>query len=450
MTVILIGARVKLFSITDYISKPSLIANQAKEVIQRARKDPLFLNSIYLILTAAIMSGVGFLYWIIAAHFYSPASIGYATALISITALLSGLSMVGLNTSILHYLPNSKNRNLLINTCLAILVTITLLVSIIYALDITQFNAQFKDFFRSPIYVIVFIFFMVATSVNTLTDSIFTSLRSAKYNLIVYSSFSVLKTVSLALLVALGSYGIIVSFAGSVTFALIMSLYFLRKKFAIIPRFDFSKKIALQLGSYSIANYAVTFLAGAPMLILPSLILLKLGAEASAYYYMASTIAALFYVVPQAISLVLLSEASQATHDITVFMKKSFKLIALLLIPAIILTLLLSSKVLSIFGATYSINSARTLNILAISSIFLSINTVLSTVLRVQHRMRALLLINTVYAALSIALLYHFTQHGIETVAIMLLVGQGIASIMYGALYLVRPVGHTSHDRLRS
>ena len=69
------------------------------KIIRHAR-DPLYKNSFFIMLTSISNAGFGFAFWMLAAKFY-PKDVGVATALISSIALLAGISMLGLDYSII-------------------------------------------------------------------------------------------------------------------------------------------------------------------------------------------------------------------------------------------------------------------------------------------------------------------------------------------------------------
>jgi len=70
--------------------------------------------------------------------------------------------------------------------------------------------------------------------------------------------------------------------------------------------------------------------------------------------------------------------------------RRSFRFIFLLLIPAIILLLLVGKWLLLLFGESYSENALTLLRILVLSGIFVGVNSVYYTILRVGGRIREL------------------------------------------------------------
>ena len=73
-------------------------------------KDPLYRNSFFLIISFVLNAAFGFIFWIIAARFYSNDDIGIASALISSIGLLVLLSGFGLVDSIIRYLPRERQE----------------------------------------------------------------------------------------------------------------------------------------------------------------------------------------------------------------------------------------------------------------------------------------------------------------------------------------------------
>ena len=57
---------------------------------------PLFRNGYALIIGSAATSGLGLVYWVLAARFYSAEMVGLSSAALSAMLLLSGISQTGL------------------------------------------------------------------------------------------------------------------------------------------------------------------------------------------------------------------------------------------------------------------------------------------------------------------------------------------------------------------
>lgn len=393
-------------------------------VITRFKNDSLFRNSVYLMLSTAIMAIFGFIFWIIAARFYTPGQIGFATALISATVLLSNLSLLGFNMAIVRYLPKHKNPNGTISTAIIFTTLATIVVSVLYLLGIDRFAPAFQQLTSNLGYAVLFVIFMVMVSLNTLTDSVFIAYRASHYNVIVYTFFGLVKIALPIVLISFGEYGIFFAYTGSVLVSLALSLYFMRRVFHFRFRWSIESKVAKQLSKFSIANYISSLISSVPMLVMPILIVSKLGAEPAAYYYMASTVAAILYIIPMATTQALLAEGSHDEQGLSSFVKGASKLIALLMLPAVAFLIIAGHYVLSIFGKTYASSSADLLDIMAVTGVVMSINMLFGTVMRIRHQMKAMIATNIAYFACTMAVTVAMIDKGILWAGWALLAGQ--------------------------
>jgi O-antigen/teichoic acid export membrane protein len=421
-------------------------------VTRRFKNDSLFRNSVYLMMSTAVMAGFGFIFWIIAARIYTPSEIGFATALISATTLLSTFGMLGFNNALIRYLPKSKKPNVTINTAIILVSLATILLSCVYLLGIRHFGPAFSSLTSSPTYIGLFLLFMVLVSINTLTDSVFIAYRASKYNVIVYTFFGLVKIALPLVLVGFGAYGIFFAYTGSVVVSFLLSFYFMRKHFNYRFGWNMEKATAQSMGKFSMATYLSSFLSGLPVLVMPTLIVSKLGTVEAAYFYMASTITTLLYVIPHATTQALLAEGSHDEKGIMSFVKGASKLISILLLPAILVLVLGGHFVLLIFGKSYADHSASLLSIMAITGIFLSINMLGSTIMKVRHQMKQLLAVNFGYLVVTILLtLLLLDRHGVLGAAWALMGGQIFICLEYLVLiYLQRPKRTTTPAELQA
>ena len=106
-----------------------------KEKYKKIMEDSLYKNSIYLMISSAVMAGFGFFFWLICARLFSAEDIGLATTIISVMGLIASISVLGLNSGLIRYLPTSKDKSKNVNTCFTIVALIAIIVSCIFCLD---------------------------------------------------------------------------------------------------------------------------------------------------------------------------------------------------------------------------------------------------------------------------------------------------------------------------
>src|SRR5258706_8993162 len=155
-----------------------------KRIYNHFMGDPLYQNSIYIMASTFVMAVFGFLFWIFVAHMYSVESIGIATALISLMAFISNFTHLGLNVGLIRYLPKSKFRSDIISssTILVTLATVLVTLGFLFALQLIAPSLLFLR--NNALYIVLFIVFMIGSSLNVIIEGIFMAYR-ASYNIFI-------------------------------------------------------------------------------------------------------------------------------------------------------------------------------------------------------------------------------------------------------------------------
>ena len=95
---------------------------QPRSLLTRLRADHLVRNSLYLMLSSGVQAALGFTFWLLMARLFSSADIGMASSLISATSLIGFFALFGLNSTLVRFLPTSKDRNRLITAALLLVI----------------------------------------------------------------------------------------------------------------------------------------------------------------------------------------------------------------------------------------------------------------------------------------------------------------------------------------
>ena len=393
--------------------------------------DSLFKNSIYLMVSSFIMAFFGFFFWILSARFYTPEQVGLATSLISVISLISTFSLLGLNNGIIRYLPSSDNKSLKINTSFTIVAVTSLLLALIYLIFINVFSPKLV-FIRDQIpFSLLFIAFVVFLALNTISENVFIAYRSSIYIVIKNIIYSIAKLILPILFVSLGAFGIFASVGFSIIFAFILSFIFLVIKFGYDFKPVINTKIVKHMFRFSLGNYIAGFIGSLPTMVLPIIILNKLGAQFSAYFYMDMMIANFLYMIPMAVSQSLFAEGSFDEARITIQLKKAVEIISLILLPAVIVCLLFGKYILLSFGQEYANEGFGLLQILTISTIFVSINYIFNSILYIKHKLKLTILINFINMTTILLLSSTLTNGNLSSIGFAWIIGQGVTSLIY-------------------
>jgi O-antigen/teichoic acid export membrane protein len=373
------------------------------QVIKDYLKNPLYKNSIFLIFNTIVTSGLGFIFWIVVARFYSEADVGLASATTSAMSLIATLGLAGLNTALIRYLNKTEKPFDLLNTCLTLSGVLSLIAGTIFVIGLDIWSPTLLFIKENLIYGSAFVAFGIITSCSFIIDSAFIIGRKSQFVLFKNGITSTVKIfLPIILVLFFRSFGIIASWGISALIALLISIFIFMPitfhRFRLVPKVNLG--LFRGIWRYSIGNYLASIASLLPSWILPIVVLNILGPEQNAYFYVALMISGLLSAIPMASSNSLFAEGSHFEDELWINLRKTLRFNYLLLIPSILMLFFLSSLLLSLFGANYSASASSLLKILAISNIFNGINFVYFTVLKIKSKLKEMVLI---YSFISLA-----------------------------------------------
>lgn len=405
------------------------ITNTIKK-IWSLRHDTLYQNSLFMMGSTAIVSATGFVFWLIVANLYDDAQVGLATAIISAVTFIMNLSMLGLNYSIIRFLPKSKQKNQLMSETFSI-VSLAAAASAFGFLLLLPILSPSLLFLREGYGAVAFLLFAVLISLDFISESIFMAMRAGKYIFIKNTLVSVSKLVLPLFFVGLGAIGVFIAWALALSSALLVTSWVLMNKFKFTfsPKFD--RKKLQEMINFSSINFIVGMFGIAPGLILPLLITNTINPETAAYFYVSYMIANLLYTIPFATTQSLFAEGSHDENNFKASVTKALKLILVLLLPAIVVLMFLSTYILQFFGKSYSVEGVRFLQLLALAGIPVAINYIGLTVLNVKRKLSALLVINLIGTTAIILLSYVWRDMALAGIGFAWLAGHVLKNILY-------------------
>jgi O-antigen/teichoic acid export membrane protein len=381
-------------------------------------------------LNSAVLALVGFIFWIIGTHLYPASKVGIATTLISLTTVLMLFSYLGLNNSIIRFLPGEKDPNQLIDSILWVASIAAIFVGSIFVLEVKHLVPSLYVL-HNPVLGVLFVIYIVINVQNTITDNIFLAKRVTVYTLLANLGLSACKLTFPFLLISVGSAGLFLSHAIGITVSTILSLLFAAKYLHYIPKFRINWQSIRKMFSFSASNYVSNFMVSSPAMLLPVIITDKLGTKESAYFYMATSIASLLYVVPNVTTNAMFAESSYNETDLMRHIKKSLRLILALVIPTSLIIIFGAKAILSVFGHGYSQEGTEVLRIFCATILFMTINYIAATALQVKLKMHAMVAISTIGAIVISFGAYHFASRSLDDVAWVWFIGQGIMSVLF-------------------
>jgi O-antigen/teichoic acid export membrane protein len=394
-------------------------------------------NSLYLLLSSGLQAGLGLAFWILAARLFSTPDVGRATSLISVTTLLAFVGLLGLNSSLVRYLPTARHRDTMVTTAILSVGLYGALLALAYALVVPAVAPQLTFLAHRPLFIAGFVVLTGAGAVNLVTDAVFIAARRAGINALVDGGIGgITKVLLVPLLAGSGAYGLFCASTGGFAAAALASVLLIWLRLGYRPRLKGAMESMRPLLRFSIANYMGNIFNLVPTLVVPLIVLDRLGATAAGYYYVAFQVANLLYAGAYAVEQNFLAEGSHGEEELKSLMWRAAKLLAVLSIPAALVVALTAHLLLSIFGGGYARHGSEALVLMACAALPVAAQNWLLTVLRLSGQLVAITVCNVVYAAGICSLAWFLVPHGLGMVGAAWLLG-ALGGVAVAALAVV-------------
>jgi O-antigen/teichoic acid export membrane protein len=159
-------------------------------------------NSASLVGSVAMTSGVGFVYWFVAALLFPQAQIGIAAASISAMTLLAALGTFGLGTLLIAEIPRHAGREVgLIATAMVFSGSAGVALGVVFAVGVANVNPEFRPLAASPWIVSLFSLGVGLTAAAAVLDVALLALLRSDLQ---FARAAVFALVKLGLIVAAG------------------------------------------------------------------------------------------------------------------------------------------------------------------------------------------------------------------------------------------------------
>jgi O-antigen/teichoic acid export membrane protein len=388
----------------------------------------LLRNSAFLASNLMLGAIAGFVALALLTHLYSVRAVGLSGAALSATGLITTISLLGLNYSLVRFLPVTAHRSAMINTVL----TASMLVAAAGATVFLFLPTAHKLFaFGELLFIVTFIVTTVFSAGFNQLENVFVADTSAhlitRANILTNAS----KIAFPAALLPLGIAGAYVS--QSAAFAVgFVSLFIVLGRRGHWLRPSISSAATRELRRFSAGTYVGSLLGSLPLLVLPLIILARFGAVQNAYWYTAMQLAALLYQLPGCVSQALLAEGAHRPTARRELVRRSATVIAAVMVPVLAFAFLTAPIGLAILGHRYSAGSLTPLRWLIVAGFMSSINYVTGTVLYLAKKALVIAVINSIDAIIVLGLTLAWA-HNVDQVAVSWVIGE-VANVVLFAL----------------
>ncbi|SFG22606.1 Membrane protein involved in the export of O-antigen and teichoic acid [Desulfotomaculum arcticum] len=410
------------------------------DIYLKSRNSSLYNNAFYLMLNTLSTSLLGFVFWNVMTRFFVPTQVGIGSALVSASSLVGILTGLGLRIGLIRFVPEIRERAvLLINASFTLVGLVSLIGAITYLAGIKYWSPALEFVRENIVFLLLFMFFTVVNALSVLIDGSLIAGRDAKYVFWKNTITSILKMPLPILIFAhLKGFGIFAGVGTGIAVGVFIAwLFFLPKVYkGYFPRPAIAKDIMQKVLPYSFANYTANLLNLSPKYIYPLMVLNILGPENSAYFYIAWMMSMVLSIIPSGISQSLLAEGSHNPKKMGRDGRKVLLLSLGMSIPAVVSMMLFGGWLLHFFGPGYAENGTTVMRYLVLAMIPQCINTLFITINQVKKQTYLIIAQTSFLAIVSLGVAYWLLGRvGLPGIGIAYLTAH-----MFLSLVIIRPL----------
>jgi O-antigen/teichoic acid export membrane protein len=400
-----------------------------------------------------VQAALGFGFWIIAARYFSTASVGQATSLISASTLIAFMGQLGLNTALVKFLPLSKRRNGLITAGVTLSASCSATIAIFYVILMPFVSRPISFVAHSLPLAIGFVVLTAGGGVNLITDSVFLAAGKASFCAITDGVVGGVAKITLVFLLAgTGAYGVFGAVTGGFLMAALASIFLIYKALRWRPVVSEFRQVLRPILNFSGVNYVGNLFGLLPTLIVPLIVINRIGSSAAAYYYVSFQLASLLYQAAYSVEDSFLAEGARSGAVSKAILMRSVRILIALCVPSFIGVLLFGRLMLSAFGSAYGSHAESSLVPLTFALLPIAVYHWCLTVLRLSNQLRPIVWSNAVYAGAVIGLALVLAPRGLGAVAMAWPLGTTVGAVVAGiaAVRSLRQAGSASREPRRA
>jgi O-antigen/teichoic acid export membrane protein len=368
---------------------------------------------------------------------YPVRAIGLSAAAIAGTSLITSVSQLGLNYSLVRFLPSSRMRQDLINSVLTATAAVSLIAGAVFlALPDARKLFALGGFVFIPLFLISTTFL---TEVGQI-QNVFIADRTAGKTVRATVVDSLVRLAAPAIFLFAGLSGAYLAqgvLPTAVTFVVLIVLLH-RQGHRFRPKLSLAA--TRELLRFSAGTYLAGLIGGLPAFALPLVILSRFGASENAYWYTAMAAASVLFSIPSAVTNALLAEAAHRPEARRALVRRSIIVIVAVMAPVIAVAYFGAPLALAILGHSYAASGLTVLRWLIIAAAMTSVNYVAGTILYLAKKALVIACINAVDAIVVLGLSLGWA-HSADQVAVAWVIGEVgnvILFILFAAVALAQ------------
>lgn len=370
--------------------------------VQPTSNKTILSNGAYLTMSTLVTSGLGFVYWWVAARLFSQEAVGLASATTSVMMLLATIGLLGLETLLISELPKSNRKGELLFLGLVVAGSVSLVLGLGFALIAPRVSTELVPFFQN---ISSLFYYSVGVGLCALTfifDAAMIGLLRGDWHFWRNLVFSVVKLLLLFIVNRADSTGLTLynTWLISLLLSLAASVWLVgasQKRILRRPVWSLLRHQGRSAGEHYLLNLSLQ----APRLVLPLLVTTMISAEANASFYLGWMLVSFAFMVPSHLASVLHAVGSGNAQQLSQKLRFTLLISLGIAVVATLLLILLAPWLLSLFGSDYA-SSANALRLLSLAIIPTVLKFYFVTVCRVQETLQSAARLNILGAVAEI------------------------------------------------
>jgi O-antigen/teichoic acid export membrane protein len=374
---------------------PPQLSGLRAQLLQTAQHNrALLTNAGSMVGTTLVTSALGVAFWLVAAHNFSQAAVGVASAAVAAMTLLGFMGTLGFGTLLMGDLPRRKDgHRSLLNAALLINVVAGAVLGLGFALIAPLVSSNLGALGESLPSTAFFAAGVGLTALAFVLDQALIGLLHGGLQLVrnvVFALVKLLALIPIAVLVSnAGAPWLYSAWAAGICLSLVVLVRFYARRNgdSLRPNFALLVKMRASAASHAAVNLALE----TADLAMPILVIMLLSASANAAFYIAWMIAGFLVMVPLSLSMVAYAIGSADAAGLsrrfrfTFWISLAFGMLAnLVLLPG-------ATPALQVFGQGYADQATTALHVLALGVFPLTFKTHYVAIHRVERSLRTAL-----------------------------------------------------------
>ncbi|SRR6266566_1372445 len=352
-------------------------------------------NAVGMLTGRVAAMGLGFLFWLLAAHVATSRQVGFAAAVVSAMMLCTQFAQLGVGSAFISLSPAHRQRPaVLLDVALSMTAVGSVLVGGVFLVVARAWLPELGQVTRAPTWTVAFLVMSVLGTAGIVLDQVNVALNRGFQVLTRTAAFGLLALLPLAVLSLAGlranAFLLFSLWVVAGIGALLVGLWQLWATTRPVPspialrparhraygyryRPRWQPTLVRQLLTVGLANHLLTLCERVPGLVLPIVVTELISAEANAVWYVVWMSAWVVFTAPISMGIALFAEAANAPETATRATATAMRTSLLYAGSAAVVLAVLAHPVLQLLGQQYADAGVTPLRVLMIGVVPLAV-----------------------------------------------------------------------------